>query len=157
MLDGLRSTLYRALASSHLPMRLNAFLGKPLAPAEELAKRREAHARLAALRLRGETTPASKATRAPAPVMVYFEKDRNVRELERTKETLEARGIEFQLLDVTGDEAALAFVMRAASCAQDELPIVFVAGEALGGFRKLVEADVSGLLAERVWGAAQRV
>jgi len=54
---------------------------------------------------------------------------------------------------VTGDEAALEFVMREASCEKDELPIVFVGAAAVGGFRELVEADVSGELRRALFGA----
>ena len=35
--------------------------------------------------------------------------------------------------------------------AKDELPVVFVGGVSLGGFRKLVEADVSGELAKALY------
>jgi glutaredoxin len=84
--------------------------------------------------------------------MVYFEKDRNARELARIEETLGAKGIAYKLLDVTGDEPALDFVMREAACDQDELPIVFVGGTVIGGFRQLVEADVSGELRRALFG-----
>jgi glutaredoxin len=84
--------------------------------------------------------------------MVYFEKDRNSRELARIEETLGAKGITYKLLDVTGDEPALDFVMREAHCEQDELPVVFVGGAAVGGFRELVEADVSGELQRALLG-----
>ncbi len=98
----------------------------------------------------GETRVES---REPAPVMVYIEKDRNAREIERTEEVLKARNIAYRLLDVTGDEAALAFVMREAKCKEDELPIVFVATTPIGGYNELVEWDVSGKLAAAVYGA----
>jgi len=66
--------------------------------------------------------------REPAPVMVYFEKDRNQRLIERVQELLTAKGIAFQALDVSGDAATIAFVVREAKCEDDDLPIVFVAG-----------------------------
>jgi hypothetical protein len=166
LVDALRDTLYRAITTprgdSLLPIRvqkdlarrLNMTLGSPLCSREEAARRREAAQRLEQLR-RGESTHASRATklREAAPVMVYFEKDRNVRELGRVEELLGAKGIPFTPLDVRGDEATLDFVMRKASCKEDDLPIVFVAGTAIGNYTALVAADVSGDLERRVFGS----
>src|SRR5258708_33604565 len=70
--------------------RLNAALGEPIAPREELAKRDAARARLAVLRK--AATSGAVASREPAPLFVYFEKDRNVRELTRIEELLAAKG-----------------------------------------------------------------
>jgi hypothetical protein len=154
-----------------LARRLNATFGSPLAPVAELAKRKAARERLANLRgakvngvsgvpaakgangangTHGAVAPAAKPE--AAPVMVYFEKDRNARELGRIEEALGAKNIVYKLLDVTGDEPALDFVMREAHCEKDELPIVFVGGAAIGGFRQLVEADVSGKLEQALYG-----
>ena len=101
-------------------------------------------------------TPA--ATRAPVkreptPVMVYFEKDRNQRLIERVRELLEAKQIPFRALDVSGDAATRAFVVREAKCEDDDLPIVFVGGTVVGGFNELVDWDVSGKLKTAVFGA----
>jgi glutaredoxin len=162
MLDTVKDALYRAITTPRgdsifpvrfpkdLARRLNVALGSPLATILELQKRREAHARLAALRGSKDTVTTAKSE--PAPVMVYFEKDRNARELTRIEETLAAKKIVYTTLDVAGDEATLDFVMREAKCEKDELPVVFVAGTAFGGFRALVEADVSGALEKAVFG-----
>ena len=171
MLDAVKDALYRAittpkgdsLAPIRLPKdlarRLNATLGSPLAPIRELARRRDALGRLAALRdaKNGNgahaptiSAPAEKAD--AAPVMVYFEKDRGVRELARIEEALGGKGIAYKLLDVAGDEATLDFVMREAGCERDELPVVFVGGSAIGNFPALVKADVSGELQRAVYG-----
>ena len=178
MLDAVKDALYRAITSpkgdslapirlpKDLARRLNATLGSPLAPIRELAKRRDALGRLAALRDaktrnggappgangHGEPTASSQKTEA-APVMVYFEKDRGVRELARIEEALGGKGIAYKLLDVAGDEATLDFVMREAGCERDELPVVFVGGAAIGNFPALVKADVSGELQRAVYGA----
>lgn len=90
--------------------------------------------------------------REPAPVVVYFEKDRNQRLIERVREVLSAKAIVFQALDVSGDAATKAFVMREAKCEEDDLPVVFVAGTVIGGFNELVEWDVSGRLKKAVFG-----
>ena len=91
--------------------------------------------------------------REPAPVIVYFEKDRNQRLIERVRELLESKQIPFRALDVSGDAATLAFIVREAKCEDDDLPIVFVGGTVVGGFNELVDWDVSGRLKTAVFGA----
>jgi len=98
--------------------------------------------------------PAAKPApkREPAPVIVYFEKDRNQRLIERVRELLESKQIPFRALDISGDAATLAFIVREAKCEDDDLPIVFVAGTPVGGFNELVDWDVSGKLKTAVFG-----
>ena len=96
--------------------------------------------------------PIAPPPREPAPVMVYFEKDRNQRLIERVRELLTSKQIPFRALDVSGDPATLAFVVREAKCEDDDLPIVFVAGTPVGGFNELVDWDVSGRLKTAVFG-----
>ncbi|MGO9713157.1 MAG: hypothetical protein ACLQBL_30135 [Polyangiaceae bacterium] len=81
-----------------------------------------------------------------APVKVYFEGDRNVRELTRIREALDAQAIAYEMLDVAGDEATIVFVTREAKCKQDDLPIVFLGPTAIGGFNALANADLSGAI-----------
>jgi glutaredoxin len=166
MLDRVRTSLHRLITTpvgdSLLPVRLpkdlarrvNMTLGDPLCSAEELERRRSATERLAKLRATGTTTDASASLpRVAAPVMVYFEKDRNVRLLGRIRETLTARNIAFTEVDVSGDGPAKAYAMREAKCKEDDLPIVFVATTAVGGYNDLVEWDVSGKLDTAIYGA----
>jgi hypothetical protein len=168
LVDALRDSLYRAITTPRgdafapiriqkdLARRLNMTLGSPLCSREEAETRRAAALRLEQLRSGGASADANATSTTPreaAPVMVYFEKDRNVRELTRVEELLGAKGIPFTRLDVRGDEVTLDFVMREAKCKDDELPVVFVAGTAIGGFTKLVAADVSGELQRRVFGS----
>ncbi len=167
MLDRVRDALYRAMTGTagdalapvriqkDLARRLNTTLGRPLAPLGELAKRARARARLAELRARPATVakaaPAAKsAAKVAAPVLVYFEKDVNVRELLRIEELLGAKGYAWTRLDVAGDEVTLDFVMRAAGCERDDLPVVFVADKPIGNHVALVEAEVSGELARAI-------
>ncbi len=161
---GLRSRIYGALSSSRnaafaplrvpgdLLLRVNASLGRPLAPDAELQARKEAQARLEHLR-------ATRAADAPAaavqaPVVVYYEKDRNSRLLGRIEEILRAKNVMFTKLDVHNDESAMSFVRTQAKCDADQLPIVFVADHAVGDYNALVAADVAGDFAARVWPAA---
>lgn len=116
---------------------------------QELDQRRRGKERLAALRAareRGDTPAATQRPRVQAPVSIYFEKDRNVRELGRIRDLLAAKGIVPKLLDIAGDETTLDFVMRTARVEADQLPVVFVVDKPIGGLQALVDADVSGAL-----------
>lgn len=101
---------------------------------------------------RAAATARPAPVREPAPVMVYLEKDRNQRLIERVRELLNSKQIPFRELDVSGDAATLAFVVREAKCEDDDLPIVFVGGAVVGGFNELVDWDVSGRLKTAVFG-----
>lgn len=157
-----RDALYRALITQRgdtvaalripkdLARRINVTLGEPLAAKEELERRAEARRRLRELR---ETPPGAGSSRSraaahpeDAPVLVYFEQDRNVRLLTRIEELLTARGLAWKRLDVAGDEATIDFVTRRAACERDDLPVVFVGDRVIGGYEALVAADVSGEL-----------
>jgi glutaredoxin len=161
MLDPLRTGLYKIITTpvgdGFLPLRvpkvlarrMNMFFGSPLCSAGELGRRRAAQRRLEDLRAGGENRPLE---REPAPVTVYFEKDRNARMLSRIEETLTAKKIAFTKLDVSGDEATMQFITRTAKCEEDDLPVVFVASTPVGGYEALVAFDVSGDLAKAVFG-----
>ena len=164
MLDIVRTSLHRIISTplgdrfapvrvpKDLARRVNMMLGKPICDAAELERRREAHERLAILRSAAVASSSAPSPRAAAPVMIYFERDRNARLLGRIKDTLDSRGITYTELDVTGDETTKNYVMREAKCKEDDLPIVFVAAAAVGGYNDLVEWDVSGQLATAVLG-----
>jgi glutaredoxin len=157
----LQDSLHRAITSpagdgfapvriqKDLARRLNVMLGRPICSLEEAEQRRNARTRLSTLRTKKVVSPRQ---REAAPVLIYFEKDRNKREVDRVKETLEAKGYAYKLCDVTGDEATITFVMRKAQCEKDEMPIVFVADKPIGGFRAVVDADVSGELHKAIYG-----
>jgi hypothetical protein len=164
MLDRVRTSLHRVLTTpfgdAFLPVRfpkdlarrVNSVLGQPICSAAELERRRDARERLAKLRADARAgVAAAPMKREPAPVTIYFEKDRNERLFGRIKEALEARSIVYTALEV--DDATKNFVMREAKCKEDELPIVFVATTPVGGYNDLVEWDVSGKLATAVFGA----
>ena len=117
-------------------------------------RRRAGRAKLAQLR-KARPTPSSASTGLPptqAPVMIYFEKERNTRILERVREMLDSKGIKYTLLDVGGDDVTKDFVMREARCKDDELPVVFVGSSPVGGYGALVDWDVSGRLANALAG-----
>ncbi len=165
MIDLVRASLHRAITTKagdgFLPVRLpkdlarraNAMLGEPICSLEEIARRRAGHAKLEALRSQPRQPKGSKAPSiGQAPVMVYFEKDRNQRMLGRIKEMLDAKGVRYTLLDVAGDEVARDFVLREARCKDEDLPVVFVANTPIGDYTALVDWDVSGRLGKALEG-----
>ena len=164
-LDLLADGLHKVLASTSMEnftlvrvprdmaRRLNRLVGSPLAPQSELETRRAAAQRLAELRSKGGEEAAAVVV---APVVVYMEKDRNARELGRVEDLLKAKDIPYTLADVSDDPATLAFVTTTAKCEKDQLPIVFVASEAIGPYNDLVATDVAGKLEKMVFGAAGR-
>jgi glutaredoxin len=128
--------------------RLNRLVGSPVATKAELESRRAAARKLADLRKVGGAETVAEVV---APVVVYLEKDRNQRELSRVEDLLKAKNIPYTLNDVTGDDATLSFVMKSAKCEKDQLPVVFVGGEAVGPYNDLVTCDVAGQLDKLVY------
>jgi|SRR5579871_4085760 len=118
----------------------NDLAGRPFCSAEELSRRRARRA--AAV----ETSPAR---REPAPVMLYFD-GKDHRTKKKMEELLAARDVPFKLLDCTDDEATRSWAQAAAK--QSEFPLLFIAGEAVGGLHELQQLDVSDGLRKRVFG-----
>lgn len=165
MFDFVRTSLHRVIATpvgdgfvglrvpKDLARRVNTVLGEPLASKAELERRRAARAKLSELKAGGGGATHAEVREA-APVMVYFEKDRNVRMLERIKDLLTSKNVTFTALEV--DASTKDFVMREARVKEDDLPIVFIAAAPVGGYNDLVDWDVSGRLATAVWGKNDR-
>ena len=162
MLERLKATLHQAITtergdrvaplrvSKNLARRLNVTLGYPLDSVEGLERRRAAQARLTELR----AVPTKvERTKVATPITIYAEKGRNDRMLARAEELLTGKGYAYRVLDVTDDEATMTFVTRKASCQPEDLPVIFVGPDVLGGYAALVEADVDGSLAKSVLGA----
>lgn len=173
-LDDLRAKAYEMLRTKagekFLPVRLargvlvfvNDMAGRPLAPKDELDERRDyerrrvekiaAHAtRMAAERAAeaAEDKAAAAAKRQAAPVVVYVD-DNSTRELKRISDVLRGRDIPFTQADVQSDDATRSWVYTTAKV--NELPLVFVAGQPIGGFNELVQADATGELVKLVFG-----
>ncbi len=166
MLDRVRTSLHQAITTSFgdrfppfripkdLARRVNLTFGEPLCSAAELQRRRSAVARLEELKANPRSATKIETPKVQAPVVLYFEKDRNARAFGRMKEMLDAKTITYTLIDVGIDESAKAFVMREAKVKEDDLPIVFVASTPVGGYNELVDWDVSGKLAKALVGEA---
>ena len=166
MLDLVRTSIHRAITTplgdrflpvrvpKDLARRVNAMFGDPICSQQELERRRAGRAKLEELKNNGgKPAPGQEATVAKeqAPVMIYFEKDRNARLLGRMKELLDAKGVKYTLLDIAGDATTRDFVMREAKVKDDDLPVVFVATTPVGGYNELVDWDVSGKLAKALY------
>lgn len=166
---GLHKVITTPIGDSFLPVRVpkdlarrvNAMFGEPICSKEEIERRRAGRAKLEELKKNGlatnrASTPPAGIRDAPssvqAPVMIYFEKDRNQRMLGRIEDALGAKSIKYTLLDITNDSVTKDFVLREARCKDDDLPVVFVAGTPIGGYNELVDWDVSGRLAKALTG-----
>jgi glutaredoxin-related protein len=120
---------------------VNDLTGRPLCTQEELDRRRARQA--------PPDAAAAPAKREPAPVMLYFD-GKDHRTKKKLEELLRARDIPFKVLDVTDDESTRSWASTAAH--SEEFPLLFIAGEAVGGLHEVTRLDVNGDLTKRVFG-----
>jgi glutaredoxin len=149
-LDRARSTAHAALERTpgklgDLARRANEALGRPLADADELADRHAFADRSAA---KPAAAPSS-TKRAAAPVIVYH-MDKTRRDALKLTEILDAAGIPYQVSNIQEDPAAQVAVRRDSKGFR--LPVVFIAGEPIGGRSELTNLASSGQLAKKVFG-----
>jgi len=151
LLDRVRARAYAVLerapgAVRELAHKANDALGRPLADADELADRRAFAAG------RGNATMVAQpapSTREQAPVLVYF-MDKQKRDVSKLTDILDANGITYTVTNIQEDPAAQAAVRRDSHGMR--LPVVFVAGDCLGGRTELVNAASSGELKKKAFG-----
>lgn len=128
---------------------VNEALGRPLADEAELADRRAfAAARASASAPVAPTASASR--KEAAPVIVYY-MDKQKRDVPKLTDILDANGIAYTVTNIQDDPAAQFAVRRDSKGIR--LPVVFVAGDCIGGRTELVQAASSGELKKRVFGA----
>jgi glutaredoxin-related protein len=151
-LDSLRAGAHRAIdklpgKAGELARKANAVLGRPLANEAELADRRAFEARAVA----APTTTSTKrdAPREVAPVVVYH-MDKTQRDATRLTEILDGAGIPYKVMNIQDDPAAQMTVRR--DSRGFRLPLVFIAGEAVGGRSELTNLAASGELKKKVFG-----
>ncbi len=128
---------------------VNDLLGRPLASEDELDRRDAEAARLEDLAERARRGDTAQAAKEAAPVVLYVT-DQFVRERKRIEDVLKGRGIPYRVLDVTDDEATRSWALTKAQAT--EFPLLFVAGEALGGFEQVLSLDATGGLTKKVFG-----
>lgn len=128
---------------------VNEALGRPLADGGELEDRKAFEARTrngtAAAAPAVKPQPATEA----APVIVYY-MDKQKRDVSKLTDILDANGVKYTVTNIQEDPAAQYAVRRDSHGLR--LPVVFVAGECLGGREHLVNAASSGELKKKVLG-----
>ena len=139
--------------------KVNDALGRPLASAAELDDRREfargyapatAGAAASASKPATASKPASASPTTAAPVLVYF-LDKQKRDVPRLTEILDSHGVPYRLASLEEDPAAQAAVRRDSKGFR--LPLVFIAGECVGGREQLLNLGATGELKKLVFGA----
>ena len=151
-LDGLRARAHSTMSklpgkAGDLARKANDALGRPLADEAELADRR-------AFEARGSvqtpvTASAQPSGREAAPVIVYH-MDKTRRDAGKLTELLDGAGIPYQVSNIQEDPAAQVAVRRDSKGFR--LPVVFIAGEPIGGRTELTNLISSGELKKRVFG-----
>lgn len=124
----------------------NEALGRPFADEAELADRRSFGTRSAASTTSGTTTSTN---RDAAPVIVYY-MDKQKRDVSKLIDILDANGIKYTATNIQEDPAAQYAVRRDSKGFR--LPVVFVAGDCIGGREQLVNAATTGELKKKVFG-----
>lgn len=148
--------------AGELARRANEALGRPLADEAELADRRAFEERGAAGAAGAGAAPAAAAPAAAAaaaagaagakeaaPVIVYH-MDKTRRDALKLIEILDDAGIPHRVSNIQEDPAAQMAVRRDSKGFR--LPVVFIAGEAIGGRAELVNLQTSGALKKKVFG-----
>ena len=172
-LDGLRDLGWKVITSDVgqevKPVRwvrgavrfVNELVGSPLAAREELVAARgrdvdyaqrlaAAEAAIATERARLAQEAADALPRREAAPVAVYKDDKSLRELMRIATVLKGRNIPFKELDVEHDAATKSWATTTAHA--HEFPLVFIAGEPVGGYDALVQLDASGELVKRVFG-----
>ena len=157
--DRLRATAHRAI--DKLPGKLgdvakkaNEALGRPLADEHELADRRAFSAKTVGGSVTVSAPSASSASPVAAgeqaPVIVYY-MEKQKRDVSKLTDVLDANGIKYTVTNIQEDPAAQYAVRRDSN--GHRLPVVFIAGDCIGGRVELVNAASSGELKKKVFGA----
>lgn len=154
-LDLLRDRAWRLIDRpgrfSETARKVNDALGRPLATVDELADRRAFEAGYGGEgkpeEPKQEPAPVSAAT-GPAPVVI-FTLDKQRRDAERLAQMLTDAEVPFEVRSLENDPAGQAAVRRDSKGYR--LPVVFVAGDVLGGREALHNLGRAGIR-KRVFG-----
>ena len=149
-LDGLRARAHAALTKvpgrvGDMARKANEALGRPLADEDELADRRAFEARTAG----PAKTSSTAAKREVAPVVVYH-MDKTRRDATKLTDMLDAENIPYKASNIQEDDAAQMAVRRDSK--GHRLPVLFIAGEVVGGRAELANLIASGELKKKVFG-----
>lgn len=134
--------------AGELARKANEALGRPLADEDELADRRAFATRVPSVPANVKATKPSEG-REPAPVIVYH-MDKTRRDATRLTDILDAEKIPYRVSNIQEDPAAQMAVRRDSK--GHRLPVVFIAGEVIGGKAELSNLISSGELSRKVFG-----
>jgi glutaredoxin len=153
-LDGLRARAHATInklpgKAGELARKANEALGRPLADEAELVDRRAFEAR-GSVNTPVTATASTKNTGDAAPVIVYH-MDKTRRDAVKLTELLDGAGIPYKVSNIQEDPAAQMAVRRDSKGFR--LPVVFIAGEPIGGRTELTNLISSGELKKRVFGS----
>ena len=132
--------------AGELARKANEALGRPLASGAELADRRDWETRPAAP---VAAKPVAADAAAVAPVVVYH-MDKTRRDATKLTDMLDAEKIPYKVSNIQEDPAAQMAVRRDSNGYR--LPVLFIAGDAIGGRAELANLISSGELKRRVFG-----
>jgi glutaredoxin-related protein len=135
--------------AGELARKANEALGRPLADEAELADRRAFEARTGPAPAPTPAATGSAAAREAAPVVVYH-MDKTRRDAVKLTEILDGAGIPYKVMNIQEDAAAQMAVRRDSKGFR--LPVVFIAGEVVGGRSELTNLVSSGELTRKVFG-----
>jgi len=127
--------------------KANDALGRPLADEGELAERRAFDTKSTA----AAPAPAPAPEQGEAAPVIVYHMDKTRRDAQKLTDVLDANGITYKVTNIQEDPAAQYAVRRDSE--GKRLPVVFIAGECLGGREELVNAATSGELKKKVFGA----
>lgn len=153
--DRLRARAHAAMdklpgKAGELARKANEALGRPLADEDELKDRRAFASKPGS----ATVTTGSKAvvpatTESVAPVIVYH-MDKTRRDAEKLTDMLDAEKIPYKVSNIQEDPAAQMAVRRDSKGYR--LPVVFIAGDAIGGRAELSNLIATGELKKKVFG-----
>jgi glutaredoxin len=135
--------------AGELARKANEALGRPLADETELADRKAFAQQGATVTGAAPKPTAAGETKEAAPVIVYH-MDKTRRDAGKLTELLDGAGIPYKVSNIQEDAAAQMAVRRDSKGFR--LPVVFVAGEPVGGRTELTNLITSGELKKRVFG-----
>ena len=137
--DRLRDRAFRLVEKSAAAKKLNDALGRPLATEAELADRRA----FAQGYKEAPAAPAAEpAAREDAPVVI-FTLDKQRRDADRLGQILDDAQVKYEVRSLENDPAGQAAVRRDSKGFR--LPVVFIAGEPIGGRTELTNLGRAGI------------
>jgi glutaredoxin len=153
--DRLRARAHAAMdrlpgKAGELARKANEALGRPLADENELEDRRAFATTAGSATVTQGSKAVVPATNASvAPVIVYH-MDKTRRDATKLTDMLDAEKIPYKLSNIQEDPAAQMAVRRDSKGYR--LPVVFIAGDAIGGRAELSNLISTGELKKKVFG-----